>query len=101
MVEVGDTAPDFTLTGVDDWRIDEHDISYPLLCDTAEDVAEAYNVLCEEYDGFERVPKRSLFLVDDQRRIQLRWVADDNWDDWSTTPLNRVKNRIDELRAGA
>lgn len=129
MVDVGDTAPDFTLQGVDRWRIesftlgdaiedggfavlsfyvydfspvcttqlceldgmdlfeleegvrlfgiapdgpyahkefiDEHDISYPLLCDTAERVAEAYDVLHEEKDGFERVPKRSMFLVDD------------------------------------
>ena len=164
MVEVGDTAPDFTLKGVDDWRIDtfslsdhtddgefvvlnfyvfdfspvcttqlcdlrdmetfemiddvavwgiapdgpyahkafvdEYDISCPLLCDTAEEVAEAYDVLYEEYDGFERVPKRLLFLVDDQRRVQFRWVADDNWDDWSNTPLHEIKNRIDELRTG-
>jgi len=162
MVEVGDTAPDFTLKGVDDWRIetftlsdhtgdgefvvlnfyvfdfspvctsqmcelrdmdifemledirlwgiapdgpwahkafiDEHDIAFPLLCDTTEEVAETYGVLYEEYDGFERVPKRSVFLIDDQRQVQYRWVADDNWDDWRNAPINEVKNRIDELR---
>lgn len=162
MVEVGETAPDFTVKGVDDWRIepftlseytqdgqfvvlnfyvfdfspvcttqmcelsnmdvfemiedvqvwgiapdgpyahkefiDQYDISVPLLCDTAETVAEAYDVLYEEYDGFERVPKRSMFLIDDERTVQLRWVADDNSDDWKSTPLGQIKRRIDELR---
>jgi len=164
MVEVDETAPEFTLRGVDRWRIrsftlgevlrdaefvvlsfyvydfspvcttqlceldgldlfeleegvrlfgvapdgpyaqrefiDEHDLSYPLLCDTAERVAEAYGVLHEEKDGFERVPKRSMFPVDDDRTVQLRWVAGENEADWSGEPLRLVKNRVDELRAG-
>lgn len=79
--------------------IDRHDISFPLLCDTAQRVAEAYDVLYEEHDGFERVPKRSLFLVDDDFRVRVRWVAENNWDDWSNEPFREVKDTIDELRA--
>lgn len=163
MVEVGETAPDFTLKGVDTFRIrsftlsdqllenefvvlsfyvydfspvcteqmceldsldifemydeveawglgtdgpyshkefiDEYDISLPLLCDSAGRVAEAYDVLHDEYDGFERVPHRSLFLIDDDRRVLAQWVAEDNHDEWSTEPLREIKTTIEELRA--
>jgi peroxiredoxin len=161
MVEVGETAPDFTLQGVDSWRIetftlseylqdggfvvltfyvydfspvcteqmceldnmdifetfegvrllgvapdgpfahkefiDQHDISFPLLCDTAERVAEDYGVLYEELDGFERVPQRSMFLLDGDRRVREKWVTEDNWDDWTNEPLRRVKATIENL----
>lgn len=80
--------------------IDEHDISFPLLCDTAQRVAEDYDVLHAEKDGFERVPERALFLVDADRRVQVRWVADDNWDEWTNEPFREIKSRIDELRTG-
>jgi peroxiredoxin len=163
MVEVGDTAPDFTLQGVDDFRItsfalseqlrqtefvvlsfyvydflpvctsqlcelsdldifemlddvtlwgiasdgpyahkafiDEQDIACPLLCDTAQRVAEAYDVLDEEKDGFDRVIERSMFLVDSDRRVQVRWVAADNWDEWSDEPIREIKTTVEELRA--
>jgi len=162
MVEVGETAPDFTLQGVDDFRItsftlgeqlrhsefivlsfyvydfspvctnqmcelsggdifsmmdevtlwgiapdgpyshkqfiDEQDISCPLLCDTAQRVAEAYDVLHREKDGFERVTKRSMFLVDDDRRVRVRWVAGDNWNEWTNDPVREIKDVVDEHR---
>jgi len=164
MVEVGDTAPDFTLQGVDGFRIeefslseqlrrsefvvlsfyvydfspvctkqmcelsnldifemvedvtmwglapdgpyahkefiDEHGIDFPLLCDTAQRVAEAYDVLYEEFDGFERVPKRSLFLIDGDRTVRVRWVTADNWDEWSNEPFREIKATIEESRGG-
>lgn len=78
--------------------IDDQDISCPLLCDTAQRVAEAYDVLHEEKDGFERVPKRSLFLIDSDRRVRVRWVAEDNWDEWSSDPIREIKATIDEHR---
>jgi len=163
MIEVGDKAPDFTLQGVDEWRIesftlsehlrpgrfvvlsfyvwdfspvctsqmcdlnqlsvfemyddvtlwgvspdspyshkkfvDENDIDYPLLSDTAQRVAEAYGVLYEEKDGLERVPQRSLFLVDGRQRVRSKWVAEDNWHDWETEPFRDMKHTLDEIRA--
>ncbi len=115
---VGETAPDFTLQGVDGFRIetvtlwglapdgpyahkefiDEHGIEFPLLCDTAGRVAEAYDILYEEFDGFERVPERSLFLVDGDRRVRVRWVADDNWEEWTDEPLREIKAEIEAIR---
>jgi len=78
--------------------IDEHGIEFPLLCDTAGRVAEAYDVLYEEFDGFERVPERSLLLVDGDRRVRVRWVADDNWEEWTNEPLRETKAEIEEIR---
>lgn len=163
MVDVGETAPDFTLKGVDNFRIrefslskqlhesdfvvlsfyvfdfspvcteqmceldnldifgmvedvtmwgvapdgpyshkqfiDEHGISFPLLCDTAQRVAEEYDVLYEEYDGFERVTKRALFLVDSDRTVRARWVAEDNWEEWSNKPFGEIKATIEDIRS--
>ena len=60
--------------------IADHQIGYPLLCDTAEEIAEEFGVIHEEKGGLRRVPQRSLFLIDEDRRIRWKWVADDNWD---------------------
>jgi peroxiredoxin len=161
MVQVGDSAPNFTLQGVDDFRItefslsdelnqsdyvilsfyvydfspvcttqvceltnldmfemvddvamwgvapdgpyahkqfiDEYDIAFPLLSDTAQRVAEAYDVLWEQKDGFERVPKRSLFLIDDGLTVRYRWLAGDNWDDWDNEPFRDMLDVIREI----
>lgn len=65
------------------------------MSDAAQRVAQAYDVLHEEKDGFERVPKRSLFLTDVERTVQVRWEAGDNWDGWSTEPFREILDRID------
>lgn len=77
---------------------EERSISFPLLCDTAQEVGEAYGVLNRQKDGFKRVHQRSLFLLDEDRRVQYRWVAEDNWDDWYIQPVADLKARIDDLR---
>jgi peroxiredoxin len=79
--------------------IDEYDIPVPLLCDTAQRVAQAYDVLYDEKDGFERVPERSLFLIDGDRRVRVRWVAADNHQEWTNAPYRKVKNTIDDIRS--
>lgn len=76
---------------------EERNISYPLLCDTAKDVCESFGVLDEEKDGVRKVPRRSVFLVGPDGRVEYRWVAEDNWTDWEQTPLQDVKDRFDEL----
>jgi peroxiredoxin len=75
----------------------EHNISFPLLTDTAQEVCEAYGVLQAEKDGLSRVPQRAMFLVDTDQQIRSAWVADDNWDAWSVTPLQELKDKLDEL----
>jgi peroxiredoxin len=55
----------------------EHDLNFPLLSDRLGEVAEAYDVLHDELEGHERVPKRSVFVVDTQQTIQYAWSTDD------------------------
>lgn len=54
-------------------------------------------MLDEAKDGVRKVPRRSVFLVGPDGRVEYRWVAEDNWTDWEQTPLHEVKERFDEL----
>jgi peroxiredoxin len=76
---------------------DEYDISYPLLSDTDRSVCASYGVLQKEKDGMKAVPQRSLFLIGPDRRIRYRWVAADNWDNWTNEPLYRIKSRLEGI----
>jgi peroxiredoxin len=51
-------------------------LEYPLLTDSVGEVAEAYGVLHEELDGHQRVPKRSIFVIDDRGTIEYSWHTD-------------------------
>ncbi|MFC7167476.1 hypothetical protein [Halospeciosus flavus] len=44
-----------------------------------------------------KVPRRSVFLVGPDRRVEYRWIADGNQDDWEPTLLQCVKDRFDDL----
>jgi len=43
--------------------------------------------------------QRSLFLLDRDRIVQYKWVAEDNWDEWDTTVTAALKDRLDEIRS--
>lgn len=60
-------------------------------------MCESFGVLDEAKDGVRKVPRRSVFLVGPDGRVEYRWVAEDNWTDWEQTPLHEVKERFDEL----
>lgn len=79
--------------------IEEHKIGYPLLCDTAEETIEELGVIHEEKDGLRRVPQRSMFLIDEDRRIRWKWVAEDNWDEWHSGPIEALNDAITQLRS--
>lgn len=72
---------------------EQEDISYPLLSDTGGEVLEQLGVLYDEKDGLRNVPKRSLFLIDSDRTVVYRWVAEDNWDE-QTFGVNPVEQAI-------
>ena len=50
---------------------------FPMLSDWDGTVAHAYGVQYEEWKGHSGLAKRSLFLVDEQRRIVYRWLNED------------------------
>lgn len=75
---------------------DEEDIEIPLLCDTGGSMLESYGVLYDEYMGFERVPQRSMFLIDSDGVVQFRWLAEDNTTE-SDFGINPVQEAIKQL----
>jgi peroxiredoxin len=70
-------------------------VSFPLLSDSKFEVAKAYGVYDDEMESGVR---RALFLVDDDRRIQYAWVAEDNWAPWDHGTTEELKARLDGLR---
>lgn len=50
---------------------------FPMLSDWDGTVAHAYGVQYEEWKGHSGLAKRSVFLVDEQRRIVYRWLDED------------------------
>jgi len=76
---------------------DEHGINYPLLSDTSKRVAETYGVVRDNYEGMERVHRRSAFVIDPEQTIRLAIAVDaDSPDDVEVKPL---VDAIRELRA--
>lgn len=61
-----------------------HHLDYPILSDSDGTVAEAYDVLLEEYADHRRVSQRSVFVVDTDQVIRYSWMADraDEHPDW-------------------
>ncbi|WP_311172108.1 redoxin domain-containing protein [Halobellus ordinarius] len=62
----------------------EQGLDYALLSDGDGSVAEAYDVLYEEFKGHKRVAKRAVFLIDTDRTVRYAWSTDDpsrqpNW----------------------
>lgn len=75
---------------------DQQGIDIPLLCDTGGTMLESYGVLYDEYMGFERVPQRSMFLVDSDGVVRFRWLSESNTQE-SDFGLNPVQEAIKQL----
>ncbi|MDS0281078.1 redoxin domain-containing protein [Haloarcula onubensis] len=71
-------------------------LTFPLLSDTKFEVSKDYGVYDAEQESGVR---RALFLVDSDRRVQYRWVAEDNWERWDHGTTEALKDRLDQLRA--
>jgi len=70
-------------------------LTFPLLSDSKFEVSKAYGV----YDpDMESGVRRALFLVDEERRVQFRWVAEDNWAGWDHGTTEALKDTLDGLR---
>lgn len=69
--------------------IAQHDLSYPLLTDDDREVYEEYGMIDRNEDG-KRQQKRGIVLLDADRTVRYRWVAEDNWDPWRMSPLTEA-----------
>mgnify|MGYP000687031853 CR=1 FL=1 len=56
---------------------DTRDIEIPLLTDLHATIADAYDVVHEDFRGHAGVPKRAVFVVDPDWTIQYAWSSDD------------------------
>jgi len=70
-------------------------ITFPLLSDTRFEVSKQYGVYDEGVDSGVR---RALFLVDPDRVVRYRWVAEDNWAAWDHGTTEALKDALDGLR---
>lgn len=75
---------------------DEFDLNFPLLSDSHGNVADAYDVCYDEWDGHERVPKRAVFLIDSDNTVRYTWETDDAFEKPDFFP---VKKALDKLAA--
>ena len=56
----------------------QYNLTFPLLSDNDGSVAETYGVLATEgFEGHRRIAKRSVFVLDPDRRIRHTWVSED------------------------
>ncbi|MFB6132149.1 MAG: peroxiredoxin family protein [Halanaeroarchaeum sp.] len=76
---------------------EQHDINYPLLADTDKSVAEAYDVLREDYEGMKRVHQRAIYIVDPDRTI--RFATGIEADSPADIELGPVLEAARQLRA--
>jgi peroxiredoxin len=87
-----DLDPDVTTFGISTDRSFSHrafaeseDLGATLLSDSDGSVAEAYDVIYDEFEGHKRIAKRSVFVIDADRTIRYAWSTDDPsvQPDWS------------------
>ena len=55
----------------------EKDLNFPLLSDFNKDVSKAYNVLYDDFIGFQGVANRSAFVINKSGDIAYSWSSDD------------------------
>lgn len=74
---------------------DHEDLAFALLSDSDGSVAEAYDVLYEEFNGHKQIAKRSVFLVDRDDVIRYAWSTNDPTvqPDWSA--VNQALDEVD------
>jgi peroxiredoxin len=68
------------------------------LTDEDKRVYEAYGMLTRT-DSDQRTQKRGIVLLDADRVVRYRWIADDNWDPWEMEPLHEAYEIGKELVA--
>ena len=74
---------------------DEHGLNFPLLTDRLGEVADAYGVRYDEFEGLEHVPKRAVFVLDPERTVRYAWSDDDAYE---TPDIDAVREAVESLQ---
>lgn len=75
--------------------IKQNNISYPLLVDDDKLVYEEFGMI-EQTENSKRQTKRGIVLIDTDRTVRYRWVAEDNWVDWDNSLLHKAYDVAEE-----
>lgn len=75
---------------------DRTGLSVPLLSDAAGTAAEAFGVL-GEFEGHRRIPRRSVFVLDDRGIVRYAWVADELIE--GTPDVDAIRAAIDGVKS--
>lgn len=71
-------------------------LSYPLLTDEFGTVHDEYGLIKSETD---KERHRGIVVVDEDRVVRHKWVADDKWDDWEPERLYEAIETVETLAA--
>jgi len=104
----------FELTdGVEAWAIsgdsvyahwafaDRYGFEFPLLSDSDGSIARSYDVCYDEWEGHRNIPKRAVFVVDENQRVLYRWVTDEAYESPSFAPVVEAVRALPDVDAGA
>lgn len=75
--------------------ITQHDLPFPLLSDNRGTVSGDYGLRYDEFEQHEAVSQRALVVIDDSRRIEYLWTADDSTKEFDHDILNDVRKNVD------
>lgn len=76
----------------------EHEgVDVPLLTDRFASIADAYDVVHDEFRGHRDVPRRAAFVVDADWTVQFAWASDDPTDVPATSPLVDVADALSSV----
>lgn len=70
------------------------DIEIPLLSDLHATIADAYDVVHDDFRGHAGVPKRAVFVVDPDWTIRYAWRSDDPLTEPAESPLEGVADAL-------
>jgi peroxiredoxin len=76
---------------------DEFGLNFPLLSDSDGSVAREFGVCYDEYEGHRNVPKRAVFLIDDDRTVRYAWHTDDARENPDFVPVIDAVERLDRV----
>jgi peroxiredoxin len=77
----------------------ENDLNFAVLSDPHGEVAEAYGVCYDEFNGHTRLWKRAIFVVAGSQTIRYAWATDDPSQTPELTPVKETIETIQSLPA--
>lgn len=73
---------------------DRYNLTFPLLSDFDGSAAAAFGIRRDEVRGHENVPRRAVFLVDDDRTIRYAWATDTVFEKPDFVPVKAAVNEL-------